>query len=324
MIPGGRAPKDGHLQRQTQPTPVSGTTQPPAAPGWTVYALLGVLVFAWGGNYTWMKLAVEDIGIWMFNAIRYAGATAMVGAVLAASAGSGNVLPPRGERLALAGIGLLQIAALSALITVALLSIEASRTVLVVYSNPIWTLLFSMLLLGERATWNRIAGLLLGLAGLVILTNPRAMSWTWAALSGVGAALAGTICWALGSVVYKRRTWQATYGQQVFMQLLACLAASVPLALLLDWNTPVRPTGALSLVLVWNMIGPTALSYWIWANVVSRISPSSASQMLLLSPIYGMLQSHAVLGEPLGAAILGAAACVLLGAILTFWQPSRP
>jgi drug/metabolite transporter (DMT)-like permease len=185
----------------------------PAANGrWTVFALLGVLVFVWGGNYTWMKLAVEDIGIWLFNALRYAGATAMVGAVLAAAVGPRNLLPPPGERLGLALIGLLQIAALSALITFALQYIEASRTVLVVYTNPIWTLLFSMVVLGERATWNRVAGLLLGLAGLAILTNPLAMDWTGPALFGAAAALLGTICWAAGSVTYKRRTWTASQG----------------------------------------------------------------------------------------------------------------
>lgn len=289
--------------------------------GWTVYALLGVLVFAWGGNYTWMKLAVGDIGIWLFNALRYLGATAMIGAVLAAANGARNVLPPAGERLGLALVGLLQIAALSALITFALQYIEASRTVLVVYTNPIWTLLLSMLVLGERTTWNRVAGLTLGLAGLVLLTNPLAMAWTQRSIVGVAAALLATICWACGSVLYKRRVWRATFGQQLFMQLSACVVVSTPLAVWLDWNTPVNPTQSLSLVLLWNMIGPTALGYWIWAVVLARVSASSASQVLLLSPVYGMLQSHLVLGEQLGAAILGAAACVIAGAGLTFWQP---
>ena len=297
------------------------TSQP--SPRWTVFALLGALVFVWGGNYTWMKLAVDDIGIWAFNALRYLGATAMVGAVLAAAVGIRNVLPPPGERLGLALIGLLQIAALSALITLALQYIEASRTVLVVYTNPIWTLLFSMLWLGERVTWNRLLGLALGFAGLIFLTNPLAMSWTGPALLGVTSALMGTICWAAGAVTYKRRAWTATQGQQLFMQLVASLTVSIPLAIWLDWDTPVRSTQSLSLVLLWNMIGPTALGYWIWAVVLTRVSASSATQVLLLSPIYGMLQSYAVLGERLGPAILGSAACVISGALLTFWQPRR-
>lgn len=291
-----------------------------APPRWTVYALLALLVFTWGGNYTWMKLAVEDIGIWLFNAVRYLGATAIVGAILAASSGIRNVLPPPGERLALAVIGFLQIGLLSAAITFALQYIEASRAVLVVYTNPIWTLLLSMVMLGERATWNRVSGLTLGLAGLALLTNPLAMSWTTTSLIGVAAALLGTMAWALASVTYKLRAWKSTFGQQLFMQLLACLMFSIPLAFWLDRDTSVDPTQALSLVLLWNMIGPTALGYWIWAVVLSRISAASASQVLLLSPLYGMVQSHFVLGEPLGIAILGAAGCVVCGALLTFWR----
>ena len=232
-----------------------------------------------------------------------------------------NLLPLPGERLALVAIGLLQVGVLSALITFALQYVEASRTVLVVYTNPIWTLLLSMLLLGERTTWNRVLGLMLGLAGLAILTNPLAMTWTTASLVGVAMALLGTIAWALASVLYKHRAWRSTFGQQLFVQLLACLLASVPLALWFDWNTPVRSTQTLSLILLWNMIGPTALGYWVWAVVLSRTSAASATQVLLLSPIYGMVQSHIVLGEPLGPAILGAAACVVCGAMLTFWRP---
>ena len=99
-------------------------------------------------------------------------------------------------------------------------------------------------------------------------------------------------------------------------------AAEIPiLAVWLDWDTPIRPTSSLSLILLWNMVGPTALGYWVWANVLTRTSASSASQVLLLSPVYGMVQSHFVLGEHLGPAILAAAACVISGAMLTFWQP---
>ena len=57
---------------------------------------------------------------------------------------------------------------------------------------------------------------------------------------------------------------------------------------------------------------------------MTRTSAASATRvLLLLLLIYGMLQSHMVPGEPLAAAILEAAACVLLGTLLTFWQPSR-
>ncbi len=119
------------------------------------------------------------------------------------------------------------------------------------------------------------------------------------------------------------RRWRATYGQQIFMQLAACLVASIPMTLWLDAETPIHPTETLSLILLWNMVGPTTLGYAIWATLLTRISPANASQVLLLSPIYGMVQSHLVLGEPLGLAILGAAGCVVCGALLTFWQPRR-
>jgi len=44
-----------------------------AAPGETYVAVgyLAFLIFAWGGNYTWVKIAMRDIGPLWFNFIRY-------------------------------------------------------------------------------------------------------------------------------------------------------------------------------------------------------------------------------------------------------------
>ena len=53
-----------------------------------------------------------------------------------------------------------------------------------------------------------------------------------------------------------------------------------------------------------------------------RIKPSTASQILLLSPVFGVAQSHLVLGEPLTPALLASAACVVVGAAMTLWRPA--
>jgi drug/metabolite transporter (DMT)-like permease len=38
--------------------------------------------------------------------------------------------------------------------------------------------------------------------------------------------------------------------------------------------------------------------------------------------VFGVAQSHFVLGEPLTPAVLASAACVITGACLTFWRPA--
>ena len=284
--------------------------------------MLAVLIFAWGGNYTWISLALRDIGPWTFNAARYVGAAIVVAAALALHHGPGHVMPVRGERARLGLIGVLQGAALSLLITLSLTWIASTHTILLMYTNPVWSLLFSVALLGERFSLAGIVGIALGLAGMAILTNPLAMPWNAATVPGVLSALAATMGWALGAVLYRRGKWQSTFWQQVFWQLaVSAVAVTLP-AVALEWRHPIRPTPALVVITVYNILVPTALAFWCWSQALARIRATTASQILLLSPVFGVAQSHVVLGEPLTPSVLASALCVVTGACLTFWRPA--
>ncbi len=253
--------------------------------------------------------------------MRYVGAAVVVGAALAVLRGPGHIMPVRGERARLAVIGLLQGAVLSILLTLSLQWIESTHTILLMYTNPLWALLWSVLLLGERFSIASVAGIVLGLLGMAILTNPLAMSWNAVTIPGVVCALAATIAWALGSVLYRREKWQSTFWQQVFWQLATSgIAVAIPAAIV-EWNHPIRLTPQLIVNTIYNILVPTALAFWCWSQALTRMRASTASQILLLSPVFGVTQSHLVLGEPLTPAVLASAACVITGACLTFWRP---
>jgi drug/metabolite transporter (DMT)-like permease len=285
--------------------------------------MLAVLIFAWGGNYTWISLALRDIGPWSFTAVRYVGAAIVVGAVLTFRGGPSHMMPVPGERARLAAIGLLQGAGLTILLTLSLKWIESTHTILLMYTNPLWALLLSVLLLGERFSTPSVVGIGLGLLGMAVLTNPLAMPWNAVTVPGVACALAATIAWALGSVLYRRAKWESTFWQQVFWQLaVSGIAVAIP-AIALEWNHPIRLTPQLAVNTIYNILVPTALAFWCWSQALTRIRASTASQVLLLSPVFGIAQSHFVLGEPLTPAVLASAACVITGACLTFWRPAR-
>jgi drug/metabolite transporter (DMT)-like permease len=296
--------------------------RPASARPWSALGMLAVLIFAWGGNYTWISIALRDVGPWTFTAVRYVGAAVVVGTVLAFHRGPGHVIPMRGERARLAAIGMLQGAGLTILLTLSLKWIESTHTILLMYTNPLWALLLSVWLLGERFSIASIAGIALGLLGMAVLTNPLAMPWNAVTVPGVVSALAATIAWALGSVLYRRGKWESTFWQQVFWQLaVSGIALAVP-ALILEWNHAVRLTPQLAVNTIYNILVPTALAFWCWSQALARIRASTASQVLLLSPVFGIAQSHFVLGEPLTPAVLASAACVVTGACLTFWRPA--
>ncbi len=65
---------------------------------------------------------------------------------------------------------------------------------------------------------------------------------------------------------------------------------------------------------------PSILGFWCWARALDRVPVATASQVLLLSPVFGVLLSAAVLGERLGPALAASAALIISGAILSYWR----
>jgi drug/metabolite transporter (DMT)-like permease len=283
---------------------------------WAAVGFLLVLVFLWGGNYTWVKIGLNDIGPWSFNALRYLGGAVLLVTIFVVGGRGSSLLPVAGERLALAYIGFLQAGLMTGLTTLALVFTEASRVVLIAYSVPVWALLWSLVLLGEKLTRVAALGAALGIFGLALLAPPDVLNWDTTTLAGIAFALLGTQAWAVGAVLYRRRRWETPFWSQIFWMIAAVAAFMVPAALIVEGFGAWRNTPTLWIILLYNMAAPTVLGFWCWAQALSRVPAGTASQVLVLSPIFGMVQSHLVLGEPLNEWIWAAAASVSLGALL--------
>lgn len=303
----------------TSPEAEKDASQPQVAP----IVFLVFVIFAWGGNYTWVKLALQDGGAWTFNALRYSCAVLFLAVVLLGNGGYRKVLPEPGERLQMSVIGILQIALMTGGTTLALELIEANRTVLIAYSMPVWAMVLSFLILGERVDRRMLAGLALGLAGLGLLCAPWAMDWAnREAVIGSTIALGATLAWALGSVLYRARKWRSGFWQQVFGQLAAGACVVVAAGLLFE-RQGTTPTPTYVTIVIYNAIVPSILGFWCWARALDRIPVATASQVLLLSPVFGVVLSAVVLGEVITGTLVASATLIVTGALLSYWRSDR-
>jgi drug/metabolite transporter (DMT)-like permease len=205
-----------------------------------------------------------------------------------------------------------------ALTTLSLLWLRASETTILAYTLPIWAALLAWPLLGERPTPARAIGLVLGLSGIVLLvahTTPGDADLT-AKLPGVAFALAGSMLFALGTVLAKRAP--------VAMPPTALVAWQTGLGLLpllLFWLLFEQPDFAALDALGWGALaygGALAfgLAYVAWFAALRRLPASVATIGSLLAPVIGVLASVAMLGDPLGLREIGALALTLSGVAL--------
>ena len=70
------------------------------------------------------------------------------------------------------------------------------------FTSPLWVVLLSPLLLGERLTPFRLMVTVLGFVGILIITRPGAETLNW----GVAAAALAAVCFATTSIFTKRLT----------------------------------------------------------------------------------------------------------------------
>src|SRR3546814_331789 len=218
-----------------------------------------------------------------FAVPRVVGA-AVVGVLLMRIKGEATLLPPPGERVRLAVIGLLQFASVLGLVSVALQFLPAGRTVTLVYSMPVWAALFSSLMGKGRLVWRQLVGVGLGLAGLALFLDPSVIDWNSPGVPlGMAMVLTAAALWGLGAALYGGRQWRASLLCQTFWQLAAAACPIGVAAVILESGRATNLTLPLVAIIVWNWLVPTAMAVWAWSRLLNRVPSTVAGQLLARS-----------------------------------------
>lgn len=283
-----------------------------------LFLLLVFVIGAWGANYVVTKIAVTTNGPWIFNAFRYGTAAALLAAWLCYQKGWRSLMPVRGEAGRIALIGLLQIAVTTSSTNWALTHIDANRTILITYSMPIWALFFGLVLSRDLVNLQSVISVAVGFGGLALFCAPWSMDWTSAgALAGSGAALLGSVGWALGAVLYRRFALTSSLGQQIFLQVLTAAVTALLCAAAFE-ERPLLFDARYGVIILYNALVPTILAFWFWARILTLIPAATAGQFVLLSPVVGILLGWLVLGEAVTPMLMVSATLILGGALLAY------
>jgi drug/metabolite transporter (DMT)-like permease len=258
--------------------------------------------------------------LWMAT-IRSAMAAAVLLVVMIAT---GNLrLPRKGDWSIVLGIALLHMGAYAALVAIGLQYVSAGRSVVLGYTTPLWVVPGAILLLGERLTPARGAGVAIGLAGIAVLFNPLEFDWRDPhALLGNGFLMLASLCWAINILQIRAHKWVSTPFQLVLWQVLLATVFLGVLASVLEGAPSIQWTPRLAGLFTYGSVFGVALAYWAMAMVNRSVPAVTTSLGILATPLVGIFSSMIVLGEPFSPTLL--IALVLIVGGIALGTLSRP
>jgi drug/metabolite transporter (DMT)-like permease len=291
-------------------------TLPPA-----IVALVVLLTLGWGFNWPVMKTVMTEMAPLHFRVL-----CLVVGAAGLFSIAWTHRLPvrvPKGQWTRLIAITAFNVAAWNVLAIYGVTLMASGRAVTLAYTFPVWSVLLGLWLLREPLTGGRLAGVMLGLVGMLLLIGGEIHA---VGRSPVGALLliSSAICWAVSTVIMKR--WPVDLPATSFTgwQMLLALAPILAGALLFEEGS-FSPLGLSTWPfwgLVYNVLVSSIFCNWAWIKIATHAPVTVSSLSTLMIPIVGVFSGMALLGERPNWTDFGALALVV-AALAVVMLPRR-
>jgi len=287
----------------------------------TDWALLLALVAMWGSSFMFNKLGVATVPPLTLVAGRITiGALILLFLLYA----KGLRLPAPGPIwAAYAVLGIVGNVLPFFLITWGQQSIDSALAGILMAAMPLATLLLAHFLVkGERVTWGRAGGFLLGFLGIVLLFEPAAIDRVGGSTLRVISQLSilcGALCYAANSVM-ARLLVRSDFLVAAAGTMLVSSTIAVPLALGLNAPWTLEPSASSIAAIVWLGVGPTAIATILYYRLIGSAGPTFMSLVNYLSPAIAVFLGVALLGEKPGVNAYAGLALILVGIAFSQWR----
>ena len=267
------------------------------------WSLLLILSILWGGSFFFVGVAVKALPPFTIVLLRVAIAAAALHLVRKAS---GTAMPWDGRSWrAFFGMGLLNNAIPFSLIVWGQTHIASGLASILNATTPLFTVLIAhMLTADERLTKGRIVGVLVGLAGVIVLIGPQALAGLGKDVTAQLAVLAAAISYGFAAIFGRRFKRMgvpplATAAGQVTASSMLLL----PVAMLVDrpWTLAAPDLPVWGAVLGLALLS-TALAYVLFFRILASAGAVNLMLVTFLIPVSAIVLGSAFLGEALAPA----------------------
>ena len=274
----------------------------------------------WGASFIFIRVAVPALGPFVLVELRV-GLAAVALALCAAILGRLPKLRGRWRQFAL--LGAVNVAIPFSLISAAEINLTASLAAILNSTTVMFTAVVAAVWMGDDLTARKVVGVMLGIVGVAVLVGWDPIVMNWVVVLSVGAMLAASLAYALGSV-YAKRTFAGSPPLAIAIgQLTAAATLMLPLAAV---SAPEQSPSTIVVLSVLGLALPsTAVAYMLYFRLIANVGPTSTSTVTLLVPLFGLLFGVVLLDEPVGVGTLAGLVLILSSVtLITGLGAARP
>jgi drug/metabolite transporter (DMT)-like permease len=271
-----------------------------------------VLGGLWGGSFLFMRVAAPEFGPVALIAVRLSCASAVLLPLLFWRGGLRSVAE-HGRPLVV--VGILNSALPFCLLAYATLSVTAGFAAVLNGTTPFFAAIVARAWLKAPLSRARVAGLVVGFCGVVVLVWDRASFKPGGSGLAIVAGLIAALSYGIAAS-YTRRRLPAVPPLTIATGSLSLGAVCLlPLAaFLLPGHVPSAKAWA-------NVVGlsvfSTSIAYVLYFRLLARLGPTGAVAVTFLIPAFAMLWGWLFLGETVTARMVAGTVIVLAGTGLT-------
>lgn len=282
------------------------------------YLLLVLTTLFWGGNFNVARAVVEEVPPLGLSFWRW-----MIALLILIPFAIG---PMRRDRAYFAEhwklvcfLALLGVTLFNSLVYLGLQTTTAVNASLMQSINPVFIILLSMLLLGNRSGPRQWIGVLISMSGalVILIRGDIAVMKTLDFREGDLIVIIAVFAWGLYSVLLKRLP-PAFKGLSLLGYMIVIGTLMILPFYLLETiggrTVPLSPVSVASILYV--AIFPSVLAYLFWNHAITRIGPERTGQFTHLIPVFGILIAILLLGETLRAFHIAGIVLVAAGLLL--------
>jgi len=196
--------------------------------------------------------------------------------------------------------------------------------------QPVFTIPFAVVALGERPSPRQVAGVLLAIAGLGAIVAGRAHG---VPVQAVALGVASAASWGCGNVVTRAAGPKRPFSLLVWSSVVAPVPL-LGLSLVFEgtgrWQIAMSSVGASGIAaLAYVVVVSTFFGYGVWYWLISRYPASTVAPFTLLVPVVGILTAwlvrgeHPTWGELLGSLVVLVGLGLALGVVDALAVPRR-